>query len=52
MHERREPIVIVGHSWGGYRAIYVYSWAEKNNIPIDLLITIDPVGNFSNKFEN
>jgi thioesterase domain-containing protein len=39
-----EPIVIVGHSWGGWSAAQVAAEATLEGIEIDLLITIDPVG--------
>ena len=39
--DANQDIVLVGHSWGGDRAIKL---AEKNsNIPIKLLVTLDPV---------
>jgi hypothetical protein len=38
-----KPIIIVGHSWGAYSAMYVARYAISRGIPVDLLATIDPV---------
>lgn len=36
-----EPVYLVGHSWGAHSAAQVIALAAR---PVDLLITIDPVG--------
>ncbi len=38
-----KPIIIVGHSWGGDRALETAFRALRRGIPIDMLVTIDPV---------
>ncbi len=40
--ERGEPVIVIGHSWGGSRAIKAVAAA---GVQVDLLVTIDPVGN-------
>lgn len=42
-----EPVVIVGHSWGGATA---WNIANNSNTSIDGLITLDPVAWFTNFF--
>jgi hypothetical protein len=37
------PVIIVGHSWGAYSALNVAKYAVDRGIPIDLLVTVDPV---------
>lgn len=44
IHGARRPIVLIGHSWGGSDAIAAARWARNNGITVDLLVTIDPVG--------
>lgn len=44
-HDAGKPVILIGHSWGGSDAIAAAKWARDNDIPIKLLITIDPVGN-------
>lgn len=39
-----EPVVIVGHSWGGDSAIEIAKKLKKKGICVDLLIQIDSVG--------
>ena len=39
----REPIVIIGHSLGADDAISLCRYLDRKNIPVDLVITIDPV---------
>lgn len=42
----KQKIILVGHSWGGHRVICL---AEENpTIPIELLITLDPVSKGKN----
>lgn len=43
-HAARKPIILIGHSWGGSDAIGAARWARGEEITVDLLITIDPVG--------
>ncbi|HEV2818495.1 MAG TPA: alpha/beta hydrolase, partial [Allosphingosinicella sp.] len=38
-----KPIVIVGHSWGAYTAMYLAEYAISRGIRVDLLATMDPV---------
>lgn len=40
-HAAGQKIVLVGHSWGGDRAILLAQ--ENPDIPIELLVTLDPV---------
>lgn len=44
VHAAGRPIILIGHSWGGSDAIAAARWARGNEITVDLLITIDPVG--------
>jgi hypothetical protein len=37
-----EPIVLIGHSLGADDAIKISKMLEQENIPVDMLITIDP----------
>ena len=39
----REPLVIVGYSTGGNTAISLAKRLARSNIPVDLLVTIDPL---------
>lgn len=43
-HEANRPVILIGHSWGGSDAISAARWARGNGITVDLLITIDPMG--------
>lgn len=43
-HEAGRPVILIGHSWGGSDAIHAARWARGQGITVDLLITIDPVG--------
>lgn len=43
-HAAGKPVIVIGHSWGGSDAIGVSKWAKDEEIPVALLITIDPVG--------
>lgn len=43
-HAAGQPVILIGHSWGGSDAIAAARWARSQNIPVDLLITADPVG--------
>lgn len=36
------PLVLVGHSFGGNAALQVAALLEQDNIPVDLVVTIDP----------
>jgi len=38
-----EPLIIVGHSWGADHAIDLARQLEAAHIPIDLIVTLDPV---------
>lgn len=38
-----EPLVIVGHSWGADHALDLAHRLEEAHIPIDLIVTLDPV---------
>jgi hypothetical protein len=40
--ESPAPIVLIGHSMGGLCSIVIAEMAEKENIPISLVIAIDP----------
>jgi LysM repeat protein len=40
--ETPAPIVMIGHSMGGLCAVLISEMAEKENIPVSLVITIDP----------
>jgi pimeloyl-ACP methyl ester carboxylesterase len=37
------PIILIGHSWGGYSVLDAAKYAVDRGIPIDLLVTVDPV---------
>lgn len=43
-HAAGRPVILIGHSWGGSDAIGAAKWAKDNELPIALLVTIDPVG--------
>lgn len=43
-----QPIVLLGHSWGGDAAVRTAAILSDNNVPVDLLITFDAVGKWSN----
>jgi pimeloyl-ACP methyl ester carboxylesterase len=43
-HAAGRPVILIGHSWGGSDAIAAARRARGENIIVDLLITIDPVG--------
>jgi pimeloyl-ACP methyl ester carboxylesterase len=38
-----EPLVLIGHSWGADDTLRVSRELQKDNIPVDLVITLDPV---------
>jgi pimeloyl-ACP methyl ester carboxylesterase len=38
-----EPLILVGHSWGADDTLRVAQELEKDHIPVDLIITLDPV---------
>jgi hypothetical protein len=38
-----EPLIIIGHSWGADHALDLAHELEAAHIPIDLIITLDPV---------
>ncbi len=38
-----EPLILVGHSWGADHAIDLAHRLEAAHIPIDLIVTLDPV---------
>lgn len=40
--KRHKPIVIVGHSFGGNAAFQVAAQLAKENIPVALVVTLDP----------
>ena len=40
--KRHKPIILVGHSFGGNAAFEVASGLRKDNIPVELVITVDP----------
>jgi dienelactone hydrolase len=40
--KKPKPIVIVGHSFGGNAAFEVARSLAKDNVPVDLVITVDP----------
>ena len=42
-HRAGRPIALIGHSWGGASA---YKLALKSGLPVDLLVTLDPVSVF------
>ncbi|MCY0095380.1 thioesterase domain-containing protein [Hoeflea ulvae] len=39
---RKRPIILVGHSFGGNAVFEVAAKLRKNNIPVALLISVDP----------
>lgn len=39
---RREPLCLIGHSFGADDVIKIARELDKHNIPVDVLITIDP----------
>jgi pimeloyl-ACP methyl ester carboxylesterase len=38
-----KPVILIGHSWGGYAALDAANYAVTNGIGVDLLVTVDPV---------
>ncbi len=36
------PLIIIGHSWGANAALAVASNLAEKNVPIDLVVTLDP----------
>jgi len=40
--KKHKPIILVGHSFGGNAAFEVASGLRKDNIPVALVITVDP----------
>src|SRR5215475_730940 len=40
--QNHEPLVLIGHSLGADDAIIISKMLEKEGIPVDLLITVDP----------
>jgi pimeloyl-ACP methyl ester carboxylesterase len=40
---RREPVCLIGHSWGGPDAWCLAVWAARRGLPIHALVTLDPV---------
>jgi pimeloyl-ACP methyl ester carboxylesterase len=38
-----EPLILIGHSWGADDTLRVSQELQKDNIPVDLVITLDPV---------
>lgn len=41
-HEDPAPIILIGHSMGGYCALKFSELLEADNIPVSLVVTIDP----------
>jgi pimeloyl-ACP methyl ester carboxylesterase len=41
-HESPAPIILIGHSMGGYCAVIFSEMLEAENIPVSLVVTIDP----------
>lgn len=39
----REPIVLIGHSYGADSVLRIANLLHERNIPVDLVITLDPV---------
>lgn len=39
----REPIVLIGHSYGADSVLRIANLLQERNIPVDLIITLDPV---------
>ncbi len=44
-HYPGHQVGLIGHSWGGYRAYEVAQSLAEENVPLDLLVTLDPVKN-------
>jgi pimeloyl-ACP methyl ester carboxylesterase len=42
-HTDAEPLVLIGHSYGADDAINISRKLDEENIPVDLLVTLDPV---------
>lgn len=42
LSKRHKPIILVGHSFGGNAAFEVASGLRRDNIPVELVITVDP----------
>lgn len=40
--ERREPLVLIGHSYGADGAIAIARRLDRSGLPVDLLVTLDP----------
>ncbi|MFN4243899.1 MAG: thioesterase domain-containing protein [Tepidisphaerales bacterium] len=40
---QREPIVLIGHSYGADAALRIAEQLDAHGIPVDLIITLDPV---------
>lgn len=40
--KKRKPVILVGHSFGGNAALQVAAQLKKDNIPVALVITVDP----------
>lgn len=38
-----EPLILIGHSYGADSSLRIANFLNEKNIPIDLLITLDPV---------
>jgi pimeloyl-ACP methyl ester carboxylesterase len=38
-----EPVILVGHSWGGQSAIDIANALKSSGIDVDLIVSIDPV---------
>src|SRR5450432_1924844 len=38
-----EPLILIGHSWGADDTLRVARELQKDNIPVDLIVTLDPV---------
>lgn len=41
--KEHEPIILIGHSYGANDVVYIARKLNEHNIPVDLLITLDPV---------
>ncbi len=44
---KREPLIIIGHSWGGSAAMRTVNKLVEVGIKVDMLITLDPVAMIS-----